>query len=971
MATILIVDDRPLNREYLVTLLGYKGHRLLEAADGVEALEIVRNESPDLVIADILMPTMDGYEFVRQLRASPDIAATKVIFHSAHFLEREARSLAQSCGVTHILTKPSPPDVVLKVVEAALAMAPQTAEPASFEEFDREHLRLLTDKLSQKTEELRATNLRLTALMELNEQLATERDPFQLAQRYCNEAREIIGAKYSAVGILSDDGRTLDHLYASGLNIETARRIIVAPTYAAALSRVVSERHSVRLRGLAEQPEELGALGSFPIRSALGGPLASSARVYGWLALLDKLGADEFDDEDERLTVTFTSQLAVAYDNARLYAEARDHCAALETEASHRKRAEEAQLRLAAILEATPDFVATFDQQGERALYINEAGRRMIGAESADPATMKISNFMPAWAYELVLSEGIPTAIRKGAWSGETALRDRHGRGIPVSLVILAHKTSSGSVEYLSTVARDISDRKRAEESLREAEEKYRSIFENAVEGIFQSTLSGDFITANPAMARILGYESPLELLESTRDKERQLHVDPVRRTEMMRLLELDGKLEGVEISLFRKDGSKLLVSESARAIRGVNGRVLYYQGIIEDISERKDLEHQLLQAQKMEAVGRLAGGVAHDFNNLLTAIIGYGQLSLANVAVGDPTHTNIQEIIAAGERAASLTRQLLTFSRKQVLQPAIVDLNRTISETRRMLQRLIGEDINIVNLTDPALGRVRADPGQIEQVILNLAINARDAMPDGGRLTIETHNDEVDEAYACAHPGVAPGPYVVLTVTDTGCGMDADVKSHIFEPFFTTKEAGKGTGLGLSTVYGIVKQSFGDLVVFSEPGMGTSFKIYLPRLVDSSVPEVRSPGDDSIPRGSETILLTEDEQIVREVASHVLRELGYTVLETSGGKEALVVARQYIGKIDLLLTDVVMPVMSGNELAGRIKAIRPDIKVLFCSGYTDDAIVHLGVLDHTIAFLQKPFAPSSLARKVREVLDE
>ena len=942
----------------------------MEAANGVVALEVVRNESPDLVIADILMPLMDGYEFVRQLRASPEISGTKVIFYSDHFLESEAGSLAQSCGVTDILTRSSSPDVVLKVVEAALAVSAEPPAPPLVEGFDREHLRLLTDKLSQKTDELRATNLRLTALMELNEQLATERDPFQLAQRYCHEARAIIGAKYSAVGILSDDGLTLDHLYASGLNIESAGRIIGAPIYAAALSSVVRERHSVRLRSLDVQQEPIGALGSLPIRSALVGPLASSARVYGWLALMDKLGADEFDDDDERLAVTFASQLAVAYDNARLYTEARDHCAALETEASHRKRAEEAQSRLAGILEATPDFVATFDQRGERALYMNEAGRRMIGAESVDLAAMRISDFMPGWAYDLVRKEGIPTAIRSGAWSGETALRDGLGRGIPVSQVILAHKTSSGSVEYLSTVARDISDRKRAEESLREAEEKYRGIFENALEGIFQSTLSGDFITANPAMARILGYDSPFELLESTRDKEHQLHVEPERRAEMMHLLELNGKVDGIEITLYRRDGSKILVSESARAIRSINGSVLYYQGIIEDISERKDLEQQLLQAQKMEAVGRLAGGVAHDFNNLLTAIIGYGQLSLANVAVDDPTHTNIQEIIAAGERAASLTRQLLTFSRKQVLQPAIVDLNRIISETRRMLQRLIGENINIVNLTDPLLGSVKADPGQIEQVILNLAINARDAMPNGGKLTIETHNAEVDEAYACSHPGVAPGPYVVLTVTDTGCGMNADVKSHIFEPFFTTKEAGKGTGLGLSTVYGIVKQSSGDVVVFSEPGLGTSFKIYLPRLADSSVPEVQSREDDSIARGSEIILLTEDEQIVREVASHVLRELGYCVLETSGGEEALAVAGQYIGRIDLLLTDVVMPGMSGNELASRIKAIRPDTKVLFCSGYTDDAIVHLGVLDRTIAFLQKPFAPSSLARKVREVLD-
>jgi PAS domain S-box-containing protein len=971
VATILIVDDRPLNREFLATLLGYVGHRLLEASDGAEALDLVRDQKPDLVITDILMPTMDGLEFVHSLRSYPEVADTRVIFYSAHYLEREARSLAESCGVTYILSKPASPEVVLQTVEAALGMTQPAPHPLSLEEFDREHLRLLTDKLSEKTQELTGVNQRLSALMELNSQLASERDPLLLAEQYCNEAREIIGAKYSAVGILSEDGRTLSHLYASGLDSQTAKRVITSSPCAEALERVITTRNPVRLRGLDLALQQLNSLpGRPPIHSALGGPLTHAARVYGWLALLDKLGAEEFDDADERLTTTFASQLAVAYDNARLYTLARDHATALEHEAVQRRSAEDAQLRLGAILEATPDFVGTADRH-ERTLYINEAGRKMVGIDNEDVLTLSISDLTPDWAYQLIRSEGMPTAVRQGSWTGETALRHRDGRQIPVSQVILAHKTPGGAVEYFSTVARDISERKRADEALRQAEEKYRSIFENAVEGIFQSTLSGRIMTANRAMARILGYDSPAELTAAFSDDGSHLHVQPEQHAAFIQLLEQRGEAQGIEIQLYRKDGSSIWVSLSARAIQNSAGELIHYEGILEDISERKRLQQQLIQAQKMEGIGRLAGGVAHDFNNLLTAIIGYGQITLADLGDLDRTRSNVAEIIRAGERAASLTTQLLAFSRKQVLQPLVIDLNAIVSTMTKLLERLIGEDIEIITIADPSLGTVRADPGQIEQVLSNLAVNARDAMPHGGKITIETHNVYLDESFAGSQPGAKPGPYVLLAVSDTGGGMDAHVRSLIFEPFFTTKEQGKGTGLGLSTVYGIIKQSGGEILVYSEPGRGATFKVYLPR-VDEAV-EVTAISDPlkHTAGGSETVLLAEDEELVRHLAVDILEGHGYTVLQASTGEEALRIAQEHEGRIDLLFTDVVMPRMNGKELADRISELHPEVKVLYASGYTDEAIVHLGVLEPGIAFLQKPFTPSSLARKVREVLGE
>jgi PAS domain S-box-containing protein len=391
--------------------------------------------------------------------------------------------------------------------------------------------------------------------------------------------------------------------------------------------------------------------------------------------------------------------------------------------------------------------------------------------------------------------------------------------------------------------------------------------------------------------------------------------------------------------------------------------------GVALDVTERDRLADQLRQSQKMQAVGELAGGLAHDFNNLLMVVKGHAQLLLDRVPDPSPMRQSVLQVEKAADRAASLTRQLLAFSRKQVLQPRVLDMNEVVAGMIRMFSRVIGENIEMAFLPGANIGRVKADPGQIEQVLLNLVVNARDAMPDGGRLTIETSNVELDRSYSARHANAEPGPYVMLTVTDTGCGMDAETQSHIFEPFFTTKGPGKGTGLGLATVYGVVKQSGGYIWVYSEVGHGTTFKIYLPRVmaeVDRLAPETDTR---DLARGNETILFVEDEQSVRELVRDYLRDRGYTILEAPHGTEALKVASAHEGTIHMLITDVVMPHLSGPELAAQISALRPGLKVLFVSGYTDDTVFRHGVLEGGVAYLQKPFNLKALARKIREVL--
>ncbi|MEW6247374.1 MAG: PAS domain S-box protein [Nitrospirota bacterium] len=885
---------------------------------------------------------------------------------------------------------------------------------------------------------------------------------------------------------------------------------------------------------------------------------------------------------------------------------------------SARRQAEQEQRRLAAILEATSDFVGTADLEG-RALYVNAAGRRMCGiSDDEDITKTVIPDFHPAWAARLVLEEGVPAAMRDGIWRGETALRRPDGTEIPVSQVIIAHKDRQGRLEYLSTIMHDISERKRAEETLRASEERYalavrgtsdglwdrdiltnteywsprfrelvgyheselRSTFESFVTllhpddvdrvtlalrahlerrkpydieyrlrtksgtyrwfrsrgqavwneagwpvrmagaitditdrksveeelratkkllramldhtpaVVYAKDLNGRYLFVNRRHEQVFGRTheetvgrsddelfpgrqvevyrahdrevlSTLKAIEyeETAVQEGQLHtylsvkfplldssgrpfgvcgistditdrkeaeeelreltdrlqaivqaspvaviaIDPGgivtmwnpaaerifgwseaevvgrlvpfvpddKREEFRTLLErvLRGEsLFQLELERRRKDGTLIQVNLSAAPLRDSRGKIYGIMAVLGNVTERKQLEEQLRQATKMEAIGRLAGGVAHDFNNMLTAIRGYSELLVTDLPENDRKRHQAEEILKAAERAASLTQQLLAFSRRQVIQPKTVDLNALLTDLMGMLRRVIGEDIRLVARLEPGLWPVTADPGQLEQVVLNLAVNARDAMPQGGVLTIETANAREERPKGDGPDGGSIGA-VQLTVHDTGSGMDAGTLARIFEPFFTTKELGRGTGLGLATVYGIVQQSGGTITADSTPGQGTTFTIRFPR-AQSPVADVRAlDGPAEVLTGSETILVVEDEPFVRQFLKELLAGRGYQVLEAASGAEALARCEAYHRPIHLLLTDVVMPEMNGRQLAQMVVAKRPEIRVLFMSGYTDDAVLRHGVQNRSDAFIQKPYAPEALLRKIREVL--
>ena len=523
-----------------------------------------------------------------------------------------------------------------------------------------------------------------------------------------------------------------------------------------------------------------------------------------------------------------------------------------------------------------------------------------------------------------------------------------------------------------------MAERERAEREKFIHQARFRALIEKSADLIAVTSAEGNILYMTPGVNRVLGRESTELVGTSCFDFVHSEDRDQLRGV-MAALLGDPSKVVSFEFRALHRDGSVRRLEATATnmlADQAIQGLV----GNFRDITERKHAEEelrrteeQLRQARKMEAIGNLAGGVAHDFNNLLSVILSYATMLSADLAVGDPMREDLEEIRAAGERAAALTSQLLAFSRQQILNPKTLNLNEVVTGMELMLRRLIGNHIEFGMSTSPALGKITVDPGQIEQVIMNLALNARDAMPRGGRISFETANVDLDDRAMAEELGVTLGPYVTLTISDTGLGMDDATKRRMFEPFFTTKERGKGTGLGLATVFGIVKQSGGGIAVQSAPGMGTVFRVYLPRVGVGTPVEWRSSQapPSGTARGTETILIVEDEDRVRGLARVILRRNGYQVLEAQSGGDALLICEQHAAAIDVLLTDVVMPRMSGRQLAERLRAVRPAMKVLFMSGYTDTAIVNRGVLDPGIAFLPKPITPDTLTRKIREVLDE
>ncbi|HEV2388045.1 MAG TPA: response regulator [Candidatus Acidoferrales bacterium] len=842
MSTILVVDDRQANRAVIASLLARLGHRMLEAGDGFEGLRLAGSERPDLIIVDILMPTMNGYEFVAHLRREPALERIPVIFYSAAFLEHEARAMAQSCGVADCLVRPAEPEVILRTVYRVLGLDASVSPPPPAGRNDQP-VPLLLDALFEKRERFDEVSLRLAALVQAGLDLAAERDPSALVERFCHDARKIIGARFALAGVFQPDRAEPLHFHPSGIDALRAAAL-EHPAGRWASSELLRSGRPVRVTGVeagrltGDLPPEFGS-----VRSILSVPLQSSRRVYGWLFLLDKLGATEFTAEDERVALTLASMAAATYENSTLLGELRSQTDALKAEVVER-------------------------MQAQAALRASEERYRMLFEHSP----------LPAW---LVDAESLAF--------------------LAVNQAAVAHYGYSPE-EFLGMTLHQI--------------------------------------LAPEEIGRL--HEATAEMIEGAKHVAAWTHR--------------------------KKDDSRIQVETTAHLIEWNERRAIL--ALIADVTERRRLEQHLRQAHRMEAIGRLAGAVAHDFNNLLGVILGNAEMLEKQLAAGAPGNQRTAVIRDAAERGASLTRQLLAFSRQQVLEPKVLDLNAIFLDMEKLLQRLIGENIELVVRTEEGLGWVKADPGQIQQVLMNLAVNARDAMPDGGRLLIATRNVRWDVSYGEGETAIRPGPYVMFEVADTGCGMDGETQAHIFEPFFTAKQEGKGTGLGLATVYGVVKQSGGYIWVHSELGRGTTFKVYLPR-VDEPVPRVGARGEpDRLLRGVETVLVVEDDEALRKITCEFLRGSGYSVIEAARPADALRLAESSPKPLDLLLTDVVLPEMNGRELARRLSAVRPLLKVLFVSGYSDETISRHGVLEPGLIFLQKPYTCATLTRKVREVID-
>ncbi len=630
------------------------------------------------------------------------------------------------------------------------------------------------------------------------------------------------------------------------------------------------------------------------------------------------------------------------------------------------KELKESENRLRAIFESAPISIKLLSQNGIL-VEMNQAGLAMVEADRPELVLGRpiIEFIVPEYrdtftscSQRVLLGEKVGMEYEIIGLKGTRRLLESHATPL---------RNAKGEICVLA-VALDATDHRRAKEALVQSEERYRELFENANDTIFTIDLQGNFTSVNNAGERVLGYsrEEALRMNIANVLPPGQLEL---ARGAQERSLRGEDTAAICELEINTKNGKQIPLEISPSVIHR-EGKPVGFQFVARDVSERRRLEDRVRASQKMEAVGRLAGGVAHDFNNLLTAVLGYSDLLLTEIEPGLPMREDVEAIKKAGQRAAMLTRQLLAFSRRQILLPQLLDLNVVVSNLDKILRRLLGEDIDLVFHPGEGLGIVKADPGQIEQVLLNLAINSRDAMPRGGKLVIQTANAEVDRTEALRLGLLHAGLYVVLSVTDTGPGIDEAARDHLFEPFFTTKEQGKGTGLGLSTVYGTVKQSGGSIAVESEPDKGARFSIYLPR-ADGVIKSPQPPA--AIPaslRGSETVLVVEDEDAVRDLVRSVLRTYGYNVLEARHGVEALQVIGNYPDRVHLVLTDLVMPRMGGLQLAEQLAQLHPGTKMLYMSGYTDSVVFREGAFDLNLAFLQKPFSPEVLVEKTRSVLD-
>jgi PAS domain S-box-containing protein len=925
---ILIVDDKEEDRYLLEVLLKGNGHDVTSVANGAEAIDKLKSAGFDLIISDILMPVMDGFELCQKVKTDQTLWRIPFVIYTATYTDPQDEAYALKIGADRFILKPCEPEIFLTAIEEVMAAAGRqdivSLQPLKEE---KETYKLYSERLVKKLED---------KIIQL------ERAGKTLRQ---SEEKYRILAEKSLQGLLV---------------IQDFRIVFANKTLAEISGYTVEELLSL-------SPEKVMAV------------IHPDDQSLVWGRFRDRLAGKtvpsryEFRGIRKDGSVIWLEMLASLIEYHGKFA-----IQGAVVDITERKRIEEelrkSEERFKQTAENAVEWIWEVDARGLYT-YASPIVENILGYRPEE--VVGIKHF-----YDFFHTED-REMLKKAAFEvfeGQRSFRNfanrnvrKDGETVWLSTSGVPFRDEKGNFLGYRGADTDITELKRSEEELRRSEEAYRNLLETARDVIFTVSPDGTLASLNPAFHAITGWSvadwigKPFSLI---------LHPDdlPLAMEKFNRGLQ--GELNEVfELRVSARLGG-YVVGEFIIVPQIQNGKVVNILGIARDITERKQaeqemasLQEQLRQSQKMEAIGRLAGGIAHDFNNLLTVIKGNSQLSLLDLREGDPLKANIEEIRTASERASDLIKQLLAFSRKQIMEMQVIDLNLILMKLDNMLHRILGEDIELATILTEGIGKVKADPGQIEQVVVNLAVNSRDAMPSGGKLTIETANVQLDEEYARRHIAVKPGQYVMLSVSDTGVGMIPEVKERVFEPFFSTKEIGQGTGLGLSTVYGIVKQSGGNIWVYSEPGQGATFKIYLPQ-VDEPLSELKEVVSEEIPRGDETILIVEDEEIVRKLAVRILKGLGYTILEAPEGGAALILCEDFKKPIHLILTDVVMPGMSGLKLVERLREIHPEIKVLYMSGYTDNAILHHGVLEKGTHFIQKPFTLENLARKVREVLD-
>jgi two-component system cell cycle sensor histidine kinase/response regulator CckA len=623
--------------------------------------------------------------------------------------------------------------------------------------------------------------------------------------------------------------------------------------------------------------------------------------------------------------------------------------------------------RMRAIIEAEPECVRVLDRQG-LVLEMNAAGLAMMEADSVEQVSSAGIENMVVPEHRDVFRKLCEEVFAGKSGSLEYEMVGLQGAHRWLDTHAVPLRDEQGQVSALLGVTRDVTGRKLAQEALRESAARYKGLFENATYGIGTTTISGKFLDVNPALVAMLGYGSTTELLTANLD--RDIFQSVRDRPALLEECRQSGHGE-TETEWKRRDGKKIQVRISARLVAGQKNTSEQLELAVEDVTERRALQRQLHQAQKFEAIGQLAGGIAHDFNNMIGAVLGWAELGIEDSPEDSPLRNHFKKIQNQGERAAALTRQLLAFARRQILEPRNLDLNQSVNEVVSLLEKVIGKDIELKTMLASDLEPVRCDPTQLEQVLMNLCLNARDAMPEGGRLVIESRNEVLDENYCRSYPYARPGAYAMLSISDTGTGMDAETLDRIFEPFFTTKGLGKGTGLGLATVYGIVKQHGGVIHVYSEVRQGTTFHVYFPASLTKDKAPAKEVTEEPLRGGSETILLAEDHEGLREIACETLSQLGYTVVVAIDGEEAVEKFEAHRDQMAMVLLDVVLPRMSGPEAYAKMCAIKADLPVIFATGYSAETAALDGVKENGALILHKPYSPKALARRVRETLDQ